>query len=553
MSDTVAKSSTSLPLGKALTVLRIIVLLITAGLMIRMAWLGDDALITLRTALNVVHGWGSGFNVTEQVQGYTHPLWFLVWIALGNVTGEWILTIIAAGIVLSCLAVGIVLWRATSDAVVLLAAAALAFSNSFMDFTTSGLENPLSWVFLGCFMIVASQVMAGLSLAHSPLVGPGLLGLLASGAFLTRFDTALLIAPILALVLWKLRRDLAQIAALLVAATVPAIVWFAWSWFTYASFLPNTFLAKQNLDIAMVEVWTQGFRYIWVTFDYDPVTAIVLIAGLPVLFILGRSLHRAAAIGITVYLAYVIYVGGDAMVGRFVATPFYVTVLMLVLLASLLSDAADGQRIFAPVVVVGVIVVSLIAFSWAGRIPSSLLNPQSAQWANETRANIWDTRGKFLEFGKGLQQWLLALGQPVQEPVFSSVAEVDPLAPLRDLRQAANAWPDRSNELMREAGWPNSIAQKSPLPTDVGVTCGLLGALGVLTGPTVHWIDTCALTDRFLAQQEAHGQDFNWVVAHYVRDVPAGYVDAVRENEPTFVEDEELATELAALWRSIRP
>ncbi|MBU3701361.1 MAG: hypothetical protein FGM58_04855, partial [Acidimicrobiia bacterium] len=58
---------------------RALLLAIVALAVHRAAWFGDDSLITLRTALNLTHGWGWGFNATEAVQGYTHPLWFLVW------------------------------------------------------------------------------------------------------------------------------------------------------------------------------------------------------------------------------------------------------------------------------------------------------------------------------------------------------------------------------------------------------------------------------------------------------------------------------------------
>ena len=47
-------------------------------ILIRTAWISDDACITLRTVLNTLHGYGPTFNIDERVQAYTHPLWFFL-------------------------------------------------------------------------------------------------------------------------------------------------------------------------------------------------------------------------------------------------------------------------------------------------------------------------------------------------------------------------------------------------------------------------------------------------------------------------------------------
>ena len=52
--------------------------LIFLAVLLRTAWLSDDALITFRTVLNFTHGYGLTFNVAERVQAYTHPLWMLM-------------------------------------------------------------------------------------------------------------------------------------------------------------------------------------------------------------------------------------------------------------------------------------------------------------------------------------------------------------------------------------------------------------------------------------------------------------------------------------------
>lgn len=63
--------------------------LICAAALFRTAWMSDDALITLRTVLNVTRGFGLRFNVAERVQTFTHPLWMVLltvgYLVTGNV------------------------------------------------------------------------------------------------------------------------------------------------------------------------------------------------------------------------------------------------------------------------------------------------------------------------------------------------------------------------------------------------------------------------------------------------------------------------------------
>ena len=543
-----------------LTIARVIALIVLGGMMLRLAWLGDDALITLRAALNLTHGWGAGFNATEAVQAYTHPLWFLLWAAVGKVTGEWVLTILLVGIVLSLGAVALVLWSARSLAVVIAAAVAFALSDAFMEYSTSGLENPLAWLLIGALLVVSQRAMA-------TTVGKGLttgqavaIGLLFAGVVLTRFDLALIAAPIALVLAWRWRRHWRAVAVAAVTAVTPLILWFAWSWVTYGSLLPNTFLAKQNLDIPKIELLVQGFRYAWTTADFDPVTAIVLAAGLVVIGVLGTALHRAAGVGVLLYLVYIIYIGGDFMAGRFFAVPFYVVVLAMVLLSARRAEetsAATTDDMRTALAATGVVVLTagviLAGLGVANRAPTALTAPNAARWPNQQQANVYDARGKFLELNKGLGQWLMTLGKlPITVPPFMTDFSVDPVMPLHDIRAAANMWPDAAESPLQRSEWPSANGTRYTVPTQVGVACGLLGAWGILSGPTVHWIDTCALSDRFLAGLPSEGRDFNWVIGHFGREVPDGYPDAVATGDPGKVIDPVQRQRLIDLWETIR-
>jgi hypothetical protein len=49
-----------------------------AAILLRTAWICDDAYITFRMVDNVIAGFGPRWNVAERVQGYAHPRWMLL-------------------------------------------------------------------------------------------------------------------------------------------------------------------------------------------------------------------------------------------------------------------------------------------------------------------------------------------------------------------------------------------------------------------------------------------------------------------------------------------
>ncbi len=59
-------------------ILPIAAVLFYTYLLIRTAWLCDDAYISYRVVDNFVNGYGLKWNISERVQAYTHPLWLFL-------------------------------------------------------------------------------------------------------------------------------------------------------------------------------------------------------------------------------------------------------------------------------------------------------------------------------------------------------------------------------------------------------------------------------------------------------------------------------------------
>src|SRR5690349_3393474 len=106
---------------------------------IRTAWIADDAFINFRTIENLLHGDGLRWNIAERVQTFTDPLWVLVLGAAAAVTHEFYYTSLLLSFAFTIAAL-LVYVRSTDDPY---AAAAglvlLTISKAFVDFSTSGL------------------------------------------------------------------------------------------------------------------------------------------------------------------------------------------------------------------------------------------------------------------------------------------------------------------------------------------------------------------------------------------------------------------------------
>src|SRR6185503_19260292 len=83
------------------TLLLGLMLALFATLLVRSAWICDDAYITFRVIDNFWNGYGLRWNVIDRVQAYTHPLWLMLMSLVYGVTREAYYTSLALQIALS--------------------------------------------------------------------------------------------------------------------------------------------------------------------------------------------------------------------------------------------------------------------------------------------------------------------------------------------------------------------------------------------------------------------------------------------------------------------
>ena len=203
----------------------------------------------------LLHGYGLTWNVNERVQTFTHPLWLFL------LTGSYLIAqnpyfaILGLCLVISSITMVIFLLNGTGGMIdLIIGAAILILSNAFVDYSTSGLENPASHLIALGFVLLFLNSRK--TKEDTRLL---LLGLLAGLATLNRMDTALLYIPAL-LYLFLTRRSWRTVG-LILAGFLPFLIWEIFSVIYYGFPLPNTFYAKLNTGISQRILLQQGVMY----------------------------------------------------------------------------------------------------------------------------------------------------------------------------------------------------------------------------------------------------------------------------------------------------
>jgi arabinofuranosyltransferase len=478
--------------------LLVTLLMLYGVVVVRTAWVSDDAMITLRTVDNLVHGYGLRWNVAERVQTYTHPLWMLLETIPYAITRSPDATLLFLGAVFSVLTVLILTFRLARDSErACLAILVLILSKAFVDYSTSGLENPLSHALLVALLLALRQrEQTGGGWSRPALLG----GLLV----VNRMDLVLLIGPIVAASAWR-RRGLWNWRVLL-AGLGPLLAWWIFATWYYGSPVPNTALAKLRTGIPEPDLLAQGARYLLESLRHDPLTLTTIGLGVTCALVRRAPLDLGVAAGIGLHLAYVVYVGGDFMSGRFL-TPALVASVTLIVWNDWPPPGWARRPVFPIVIALGLIPAhpTILSGTSCGLDRKALVDP----------AGIADERGHYYP-------WTGLFG-----PAHT--------------RMASAFFPDLAGYRAR--------AKQDPLLMD-----GAIGYLGFAAGPRVHILDYHALADPLLSRlrvvecdslygtflkQAAGVKDAPpWRIGHFRREVPSGYVSSLLTGENQLVDPE---------------
>jgi len=456
------------------------------------AWVSEDAYITFRSLEQLAAGNGPRWNPHERVQAFTHPLWFVVLSLFRLLSRDVFLNAILASY-LACVAALLAVrrelpsgWKWASLILLLIA------SKSFVDFTSSGLENPLSYLLLVLFFTLLMR--AGAS-TDDELGGLTRLSLVFSLLLLSRHDLATLVGPAYVWSLWHHRRlGVRRLWRPVLLGLCPLVLWTLFSLFYYGFPLPNSAYAKLNTGIAKWQLCMQGGTYLrsFVRFDLllPIVTVVALVRGL----LSSAAPVRVAALGLVTNALYVVYVGGDFMAGRFLACAYLWAVLLLL--------RVEWRRAVAIPLVAGVAIFAVVS-------PFSPLRTTPSYEYRTVHQGVGDERGIFFQ-KTSLYQWYTT-GPDTLFPRY------------RWSRQGRAA----SNSKSR-------VIEKSNV-----------GMFGYWVGTDKIVVDRLALTEPLLARLPSWKL---WRIGHFARTAPEGYLESL-ETGQNLVEDPKLRRFYAELRR----
>lgn len=319
----------------------------------------DDANYSFRYAENWVLGRGLVFNEGERVEGYTNFLWVVILAAgtwLTDFRPHWIalvagLASFAANVVVLA-RLGATLHRGTGWLPV--AAVLLALHTTFVAFATTGLETMFAslLVDLGLLALLGARPAAASTLL-----------LLAT---MTRPDHALFWgAGLLTTLLGPdPRRALLRYAVPL----LPYAGYLAGKYAYYGSLLPNSYYVRAADEEHVQQGLVYGLTFLLGSHAWLLLAGFLASFALPATTDAQRVFRRFAAVAVPTWVAYVTWVGGDYIYGR-----FYVVILpMLALGGERVVHTLRDRSAWGAAALAGLFVAS----AWG--LP--LLDPRVARW-----------------------------------------------------------------------------------------------------------------------------------------------------------------------------
>ena len=345
---------------------------------------------------------------------------------------------------------------------------ALLFSKAFIDYSTSGLENPLTHLLLALFFFVYIK-------ENPNPVAFFYLCFVASLCALNRLDTILFFIPAIILYIWKLGNMKKSLISFL-GGFSPLILWELFSLFYYGFPFPNTAYGKLNTGISTTILIKHGLLYLKDSLINDPLTLIIILMSIVFPFVKREKRNIPIAMGIFSYAAYIVLIGGCYMSGRYLSAPFFLAVVLIFHK----GFSSFGKRyilLFVLIVMIGFIAPNTPVLSGKDY-------GKNRDWSFRFfQKSIVDERGRMYQ-NYGLL--------PVME----------------------NSLPTFGYEL--EKAKHSLFAVR-----------GAIGHFSFDAGPAVHVFDGFALTEPLLARLPVIETEDIWI-GHFGRPEPPGYIDTLK-------------------------
>ncbi len=297
-------------------------------------WMDEDAFINLRIVDQIFAGHGPVFNAGERVEASTSTLWIVALVVGRALFGvftsmEWIALLASLGAAVAAFAVAgkatRLLHRDENGIVVPVGLILVAVVKVVWDFSTSGLEMGLVWLWIAAAWLVLVHAARSAEISGRKRLGFGVvLGL----APLVRPDLGLMMLCVL--VAWFMLVRPRRIVFDVVAIFALPLAYQIFRMGYYAMLVPTTALAKDAGGLHFGQGWDYARNFIgpyrlWLT-------AILIAATVAYRSLANRDRRLAIATAAMlaaalVHALYITAVGGDYMHGRLLLPAFFALAL----------------------------------------------------------------------------------------------------------------------------------------------------------------------------------------------------------------------------------
>lgn len=459
-------------------------LLIFCMVITLLAWQSDDSYHAYIMAKNLVDGNGFVYNIGQRATATTCPLYTLVVAAGYFVIRQMFFVSLLINIVFSTLAFRILIkdFCRTKKQIIFCLIVAIG-SVSFVSYTTSGLENSMLFFLGACFL--------KLYFSHEYYTGKNMLilALLVSLIAMTRMDAVLIFVP-MAVYVYLSRRDgvsFVKAVGIGLLGLSPFILWELFATFYFGFPFPNTAYAKLGTNFALRDYIVRGIKYYLNAVVCDPIILIVpLFAFLAAVYV-KKTQYIICMSGPVIYGLYLLYIGGDFMMGRHFTLMFFISLICYMDIKNReFSELGRGARLNSNFI--GFVAAALI-FSCTSHIISDqfLFGGAIGSPVSDERAGYFTTSSLF-------------------NNVYSLIKTGDLCID--------KTWNDEGVQELRDNGMSGGILTSVP-----GIT--------KYYNNDLYLNDLYALGDPFLAHLPAV-KESGWRIGHMWREAPVGYINLVR-------------------------
>jgi len=452
-------------------------------------WISEDTFLGLRILEQVQAGHGPVWNAGIRAQIFTCIGWFYTLVFTNLIVENAFVALVIANTIVFL--IFLFLSRKIFDKHISLCVflLILLFSKSFYDYTSSGLDNAFGFLFIA-ILYYRYKTQKDLTKINLPESEFFTLTFLTAVITFSRQDLILISVPPFIYLIYKYRPRLPLLFKAGLLAWLPMLAWTIFSIIYYGKPLPNTVYVKLFHGYPESFALASGINYFLQHTVFDPYTLIVIFLGFIGAILFLEPWKKAFAVGMAAHFTYVISIGGEYMLGRFISYSFLIAALLLTEIFQKISSQKTTKinklKLFFPA-------LALIGFLTPD-------NPLTTPWT----------------YGRNLP-W-----SATQDADIQTRGVVDMRKAYYSTSSAAWYYNETHAPSSRESSDVRLGVDLKKYGDKIAVI-GATGTTGYYAGTDILLLDYFGLTDPFIAMLPAIKMNFT---SHFERELPSGYFES---------------------------